>query len=146
MAQPWRGPLRVGASWPQFVNKLGSFKVYFSRLKFLKNQGRVIGVGGGPTHPPEEFIGCNREEMRPMGSFNFGGEKGANAGEGSSFPASSQVDSTGTTGSPRPIHTFAPKRLIGSWAKDQSVWVEIDEPTTPNWQTLPHTFFYEIEC
>jgi len=27
-----------------------------------------------------------------MGSLIFGGEKGANAGDGSSFPASSQVD------------------------------------------------------
>jgi len=128
------------------INKLKSFKIYFSRLKVLKNQGRVIRSRGGPTHPPEEFIGCNREEMRPMGSFIFGGVKGANAGDGSSFPASSQVDSTGTIGGSRPICIFSPQRLIGSWAKDQSVWVKIDGSTSPSWQALPQTFINEIEC
>jgi len=54
------GLSRVGALRPQFVNKLRSLKIYFSRRKVLINWGRVTSVRGGLTRPPNE----NRETER----------------------------------------------------------------------------------
>jgi len=86
----------------------------FFKVEGLKNQGRVIRSRGGPTHRPEEFIGCDREELRQMSSLISEGEKGANAGDGSSFPASSQVDLQEQLAVPGPSILFLQKRLMGS--------------------------------
>jgi len=80
----------------------------------LKNQGRVTRLRGGPTHPPRELQGVTKETRHKWEVSFFGGEKGANAGHGSSFPASSQVDPQDQLAVLGPSVLFLLQRLMGS--------------------------------
>jgi len=55
----------------------------------LEKSGQGYPIKRGPNPPAQRVTGYNKRDTTQMGSLIFRGEKGANAEDGSSFPASS---------------------------------------------------------
>jgi len=151
--------------WPQFVNKLRSFKIDFSKRKHRWKIGWQIldslKYWGGPTRPPSWQLGAKRLRKRakkgqPWGSIRLRKDKG-HPGVEEDFPSSSQWRAPTPLATPSLPQVLSPMFITATrgvaylyltgilWATGWSVRNKIDDPPDPA-DRLLHTFIYEIVC